>query len=54
MRDVFDFRSPLGILGHMADRLFLTRYMRSLLQTRNSTIKAVAESDQWQRYLPER
>ncbi|HMG05574.1 MAG TPA: SRPBCC family protein [Chthoniobacterales bacterium] len=53
MRDVFDFRSPLGILGHMADRLFLTGYMRSLLQTRNSTIKAVAESDQWQRYLPE-
>jgi ligand-binding SRPBCC domain-containing protein len=53
MRDVFDFRSPLGILGRMADQLCLTRYMRSLLQTRNSTIKAVAESDQWQRYLSE-
>jgi len=51
MRDVFDFQSPLGLLGRMADQLFLVRHMRSLLQTRNEMIKTVAESDQWRRYL---
>ena len=51
MRDVFDFRSPLGILGRIADRLFLVRYMTHLLATRNALIKTVAESDQWQRYV---
>jgi ligand-binding SRPBCC domain-containing protein len=51
MRDVFDFQSPLGILGRMADKLFLIRYLRSLLKNRNNMIKTVAESDQWQRYL---
>ena len=51
MRDVFDFQSPLGILGRFADRLFLVRYMTHLLATRNTLIKTVAESDQWQRYV---
>jgi ligand-binding SRPBCC domain-containing protein len=54
MRDVLDFQSPLGILGQVADGLILTRYLRSFLKTRNDTIKAVAESDQWQRYLSAR
>ena len=53
MRDVFDFQSPLGILGRMADQLFLIRYLRSLLKTRNNMIKTVAESDQWQLYVTE-
>lgn len=51
MRDVFDFQSPLDLLGRMADRLFLVRHMRSLLQTRNEMIKTTAESDKWRRYL---
>ncbi len=53
MRDVLDFQSPLGILGRVADCLFLVRYLRSFLQTRNNIIKSVAESDQWHRYLAE-
>jgi ligand-binding SRPBCC domain-containing protein len=28
MRDVFDYTAPLGLLGQLADRLFLTGYMR--------------------------
>src|SRR5262245_62035929 len=28
MRDVFDFRAPLGPLGRLAESLFLTAYMR--------------------------
>ena len=51
MRDVFDFQSPLGILGRIADYLFLTRYMKQLLINRNTLIKTTAETDQWQRYL---
>ena len=52
MRDVFDFQSRRGILGHIADILVLTRYLRHFLITRNATIKEAAETDQWQRYLP--
>ncbi len=44
MRDVFDYTSPLGVLGRMADVLFLEAYMRRFLQTRNELIKSVAES----------
>jgi ligand-binding SRPBCC domain-containing protein len=52
LRDVFDFQSPLGIFGRIADYLVLTRYLRYFLTTRNATIKEVAETDEWQRYLP--
>ena len=51
MCDVFDFDSPLGILGDIADRLFLAAYMRRLLDTRNALIKTVAETDRWRDYL---
>jgi ligand-binding SRPBCC domain-containing protein len=51
MRDVFDFQSPLGILGRIANYLFLTRYMKRLLISRNILIKTTAETDQWRRYL---
>lgn len=51
MRDVFTFESPLGILGRIADRLFLGRYMGSFLVERNRVIKATAESDAWKKYL---
>ena len=51
MRDVFSFQSPLGILGRIADFLFLTRYMKSFLIERNRVIKATAESDGWNQYI---
>ena len=51
MRDVFSFQSPLGILGRIADFLFLTRYMKSFLVERNRVIKATAESDDWKQYI---
>jgi ligand-binding SRPBCC domain-containing protein len=43
MRDRFDYRSPLGLLGKLADWLFLKRYMTRLLEERNKVIKAEAE-----------
>ncbi|MFN0200212.1 MAG: SRPBCC family protein [Bacteroidia bacterium] len=51
MIDIFDYQSPLGILGKIADKLFLEKYMKSLLETRNETIKEFAESDKWRKVL---
>lgn len=43
MTDVFTYQSPFGILGKLADRLFLKKYMEELLIQRNMVIKAHAE-----------
>ncbi|BAV08294.1 hypothetical protein SAMN05421788_112102 [Filimonas lacunae] len=43
MIDEFEFASPLGCMGKLADILFLKTYMKSLLQKRNSVIQQVAE-----------
>jgi ligand-binding SRPBCC domain-containing protein len=43
MTDVFKFESPLGLLGRLANWLFLKRYMTKLLVVRNKVIKSVAE-----------
>lgn len=43
MTDVFDYISPYGILGKVADWLFLKRYMTDLLVQRNHIIKEHAE-----------
>lgn len=51
MKDVFEFESPLGILGKMANKLFLENYMRKFLITRNETIKRIAESEDWKEVL---
>jgi ligand-binding SRPBCC domain-containing protein len=51
MRDVFEFESPWGLLGRMADALFLANYLRALLVERNNVIKATAESEKWRSYL---
>ena len=49
--DIFDYESPFGIIGQMADKLFLTNYMRRFLIIRNETIKEFAESDKWKLVL---
>ena len=51
MRDVFDYISPFGILGVLADKVFLKRYMTRLLVERNSMIKHYAESGKWESLL---
>jgi ligand-binding SRPBCC domain-containing protein len=51
MRDVFEFTAPYGVLGVLAERLVLTRYLRRFLVARNETIKRVAESDAWRAFL---
>jgi ligand-binding SRPBCC domain-containing protein len=51
MRDVFDYTSPLGFFGNLAEFLFLEKYMKNLLTVRNDLIKRVAESNKWQKFL---
>lgn len=51
MIDVFDYESPLGLLGKMADFLFLKRYMQQFLKRRNETIKHFAETEKWKEVL---
>ena len=51
MIDVFEYKSPFGLAGIIADKLFLINYMRKLLKTRNETIKDFAESDKWKEVL---
>ena len=50
VRDRFDFDSPLGFLGLIANRLVLTRYMRAFLRERNEVIRSVAEGEGWEEY----
>ena len=43
MTDIFDYKSPLGVLGRIADVLFLEKYMKALLTERNRVVKQFAE-----------
>jgi hypothetical protein len=52
MKDLFRVAAPLPVLGPLAETLFLRRYMLALLRERNAVIKQIAESNDWQRYVP--
>lgn len=49
--DLFHFESPYGAVGRWFNSLYLTRYLRKMLEHRNETIKEFAESDKWKRLL---
>ncbi len=51
MKDAFDYDSSFGILGKIADALFLEKYMRQMLTERSRLIKKIAESDDWRKFL---
>lgn len=47
MIDLFHFEIPYGGLGKIAERIFLIRYIRKLMEHRNKIIKEYAESEKW-------
>jgi ligand-binding SRPBCC domain-containing protein len=49
--DLFEFETPYGILGQWLNGLYLTKYMKRLLELRNKMIKEVAEGDRWKMLL---
>ncbi|MDT0648420.1 SRPBCC family protein [Zunongwangia sp. F260] len=54
MTDIFDYQSPLGILGLLADKIFLKKYMIDLLEERNRIVKEFAESDKWKELVTDK
>jgi len=42
--DEFTFKVPLGVFGSIAEKLFLTKYIRNFLKERNRTLKSLAEA----------
>jgi ligand-binding SRPBCC domain-containing protein len=51
MIDIFWFDSPYGFAGKILNSLYLTNYMKKLLEERNKQIKEVAESNRWKNYV---
>ncbi|WP_317038859.1 hypothetical protein [Chryseobacterium sp. Leaf405] len=45
MTDVFEFQSPLGLIGKIFNILFLKSYMKKFLLERNQLIKSTAENN---------
>ncbi|WP_409252161.1 SRPBCC family protein [Bacillus sp. SCS-153A] len=46
MIDRFQYKSPLGPLGTLADKLFLEKYMRNFIASRANVLKEIAEEGQ--------
>lgn len=44
MIDIFDYTSPFGFIGIMADKLFLEKYMRKFIASRAIALKQIAET----------
>jgi ligand-binding SRPBCC domain-containing protein len=51
MTDIFEFSSPLGILGRIFNNLVLINYLKKLLINRNKIIKEFAETEKWKQVL---
>ena len=51
MIDIFEFSSPLGILGKIVDKLIIKKYMSNFLKERNEVIKHFAETEKWKQVL---
>ncbi|WP_078382136.1 SRPBCC family protein [Sutcliffiella halmapala] len=46
MLDRFEYQSPLGLFGKIADSLFLEAYMENFIITRANELKKIAETEQ--------
>lgn len=51
MVDIFDYAAPLGLLGWLAETLFVTNYMKQFLAVRAAELKRLAESDEWKMFV---
>jgi ligand-binding SRPBCC domain-containing protein len=43
MKDTFEYKSPFGIVGIFADKLFLEKYMRNFMVSRANELKKITE-----------
>ena len=51
MIDLFHFVTPYGTAGRWFNTIYLTRYLRKLLEQRNKTIRELAEGEKWKKVL---
>jgi ligand-binding SRPBCC domain-containing protein len=51
MIDIVDFESPYGKIGNLLNSIYLTKYLRTLLESRNEFIRNFAESNKWKDLL---
>jgi ligand-binding SRPBCC domain-containing protein len=51
MIDVFSFKTPYGFIGKILNKLYLSNYMKRLLEERNKQIKEIAEGNRWKNYI---
>lgn len=49
--NLLHFESPYGMLGQWFNNLYLTKYLKRLLEHRNQAIKDFAESGRWKNLL---
>ena len=43
MIDLFEFKTPYGVVGSLFNQLYLTNYLKRLLELRNKQLKEAAE-----------
>jgi len=51
MTDTLDVAAPLGWLGAVVTRLVLAPHLRRFVAARAQALRAVAESEDWRRYV---
>jgi ligand-binding SRPBCC domain-containing protein len=51
MIDLFNFETPYSTFGRIINFLFLSRYLRKLLEQRNAAIREYAETNKWKHVL---
>jgi len=51
MIDLIEFEVPYGSFGKLFSKLYLTGYMKSLIEQRNKAIKEFAETEKWRKFL---
>jgi ligand-binding SRPBCC domain-containing protein len=51
MIDLVEFEAPYGSFGKLFSKLYLTGYLKGLIEQRNKTLKEFAESEKWRKFL---
>ena len=51
MIDLLEFEVPYGSFGRLVSKVYLTGYLKNLIEQRNKSIKEFAESEKWRKFL---
>ena len=52
LKDTVRFSLPLGVLGRLVGKYVMIPHIRGLMQRRFALLKRMAESDEWQHFVP--